>query len=736
MEPIYLIIVLILMVLAISDLVVGVSNDAVNFLNSAVGSKAAPRRIIMIVASLGILVGVLTSSGMMEVARSGIFHPGLFSFENIMMLLLAVMLTDVILLDVFNTLGLPTSTTVSLVFELLGSAVCVALFIIAANPETAGTLSQYINSAKALTIVSGILSSVVISFVCGAVVMYVTRLLFTFNFKSKVKSIGSLWCGIALTAITYFALFKGLKNTPIIPKDIMTQVSDNILYFTIGAWIFWSVIMFILHNLKVNILKVTVLAGTFALALAFAGNDLVNFIGVFMAGLDSYKLALGTGDTGMMMTALSEPVKANFWILLASGAVMVVTLWISRKARKVTETEVNLSRQESGQERFGSTSVSRGIVRSTLNLNRYIDYITPTPVKNFIGKRFAPATAIAQEEDIAFDLIRATVNLTVAALLVALATSLKLPLSTTYVSFMVAMGTSLADRAWGRESAVYRITGVLTVISGWFLTAFVAFTMAFLVAAALMWGKEYAIIALVIGCGYILYRSNFKKSSKKNEANPVVKLDNKDADIVTRSVNKISNSTKTIIFLYNDAIDGVFKEDLRSLKKTLKKCKEILKEYESVKKSAVATLQELKENDINTGHYYVQVLDYLGEVSKSLHSIVRSFQMHIDNNHEGLSKNQIKALKNVNQSMNEIFNQTNLMLESNNFDNIENVIKLGEDFFNVIDEITKEQLKRNLENIENTRNTVLFLGTLTEVKSIILQLLNLLRSQKKFIKKA
>ncbi len=335
MEPIYLIIVIILAILAISDLMVGVANDAVNFLNSAIGSKVASRKVIMLVASVGILVGVLTSSGMMEVARSGVFYPGMFTFSQIMMLFLAVMLTDVILLDVFNTLGLPTSTTVSLVFELLGAAVCVALFCIF-NSDTAsiGDLSRYINSGKALAIISGILMSVVIAFICGSVIMYLTRLIFSFNYRSKVKGVGSLWCGIALTAITYFAVFKGLKGTPLIPGNVMDFISDNIMYCVLGAWLFWSVLMFILATLNVNTLKITVLAGTFSLALAFAGNDLVNFIGVFMAGFDSYNLASASGDMNMTMEALMQPVKANLGILLFSGGVMIITLWLSKKRVK------------------------------------------------------------------------------------------------------------------------------------------------------------------------------------------------------------------------------------------------------------------------------------------------------------------------------------------------------------------------------------------------------------------
>lgn len=730
MEPIYLVIVIILMLLAASDLMVGVANDAVNFLNSAIGSKAAPRRVIMTVATVGILVGVLTSNGMMEVARSGVFHPSMFSFSDIMMLFLAVMLTDVILLDVFNTLGLPTSTTVSLVFELLGAAVCVALFSISmSDTATLADLSQYINSSKALTIISGILLSVVIAFVCGTVVMYITRLIFSFNYQSKVRTIGSVWCGIALTAITYFAVFKGLKSTTLIPSEWFAFMGENLWMCLGGIWVSWSLLMFVFSLLKINILKITVLAGTFALALAFAGNDLVNFIGVFMAGYDSYNLAVATGDMGMTMGALMQPVKANIWILMASGAVMVVTLWFSRKARTVTETEVNLARQDTGMERFGSTLLSRALVRSSLNMNKCIDGIMPNRMKKIIDKRFDQSTAIQGADAAPFDLIRATVNLTVAALLISLATSLKLPLSTTYVSFMVAMGTSLADRAWGRESAVYRITGVLTVISGWFLTAFIAFVVAFLVAMVLMWGGVYAIGGLVLLCGYLLIKSNIRKKTSQCDDIPG------SADVVAKCATGILESTEQISRIYNSTLEGVFDEDRKLLRKMLTEAKELYHAASERKNSVLTTLNLLKENYIETGHYYVQVVDYLDEVTKSLYQIAKSSFEHINNNHEGLSKEQVADLKHINGKINLIFQKVNQMLSTNNFDDIDQMIVVGDDLFEDLAKAIKHQIRRNKDNKNTTRCSVLYLNTLTEAKIIILQLRNLLKAQKHFIER-
>lgn len=486
MDSIYIVIVLVLLALAAMDLVVGVANDAVNFLNSSIGSKVAPMWIILTVASVGVIIGAMFSTGMMEIARSGVFYPEKFTFASIMMLFLAVMITDVILLDVFNTFGLPTSTTVSLVFELLGAAVAVSLFTIWQNNE-AVDLSQYINTARALKIISGIFISVIISFVVGSVVMYLSRLIFSFNYKKSFQYLGAIWGGIALTAIAYFAILKGLKSTTLISNEALTYLTEHtgtiLMYTFVGMTVLMAVLQ---HLFKVRILTIIILSGTAALALSFAGNDLVNFIGVFMAGKSSFDVAsvyvAQGGDINQLyMSSLNDAVVVDWRYLFGAGVIMVLALWFSKKAKSVTKTEVNLSRQGEGVEQFSSTKASRSLVRNALNISKFINYITPVKVKTFIESRFKPLEQ-KQSGDPSFDLIRASVNLTVAAMLISLGTSLKLPLSTTYVTFMVAMGSALADRAWGRESAVYRITGVLTVISGWFLTAFVAFSVAALVA--------------------------------------------------------------------------------------------------------------------------------------------------------------------------------------------------------------------------------------------------------------
>ena len=465
MDPIYTVIIAILAVLAVSGLFVGVTNDAVNFLNSAIGSKAAPRRVILIVASIGILVGTLTSSGMMEVARNGMFDPGMFSFHEVILLYLSVMFANIILLDLYNSWGLPTSTTVSLIFCLLGAAIAVSTFKIAGSDALSmGDLGEFIHTGRAFGIVAAILLSVVIALTVGTAVMYVSRLIFSFRYTRALSRYGALWCGASLTAIIYFALFKGLKGT-LSQTAFIHMVENHIILSLLVCWLVCSLILFFVQRFKINILRITILGGTFALALAFAGNDLVNFIGVPIAGWDAFRIARHAGDSAMTMDALNENVPANFAFLVGAGVVMILTLWTSRKAMHVTETELSLASQNDEQEQreYGSSAFARAIVRATLNTNHAIERVVPQRLREAISRRFE-VTDI-EHTGAPFDMIRATVNLTTSALLIAMATSLKLPLSTTYVTFMVAMGSSLADRAWGRETAVYRISGVMTVVA-------------------------------------------------------------------------------------------------------------------------------------------------------------------------------------------------------------------------------------------------------------------------------
>lgn len=753
MQTIYIIALIVLIAFAVLDLMVGVANDAVNFLNSAVGSKAASRKIIYTVATIGILVGVLTSNGMMEVARNGVFHPGLYSFGDVMMLFLAVVLTDVIMLDIFNSLGLPTSTTVSLIFELLGASVCIALFKISHNPALNITnMSEYINGGKALGMISGILVSVVIAFVTGSVVMYIARLLFSFNYTKKIKSAGAIWCGFALTAITYFALFKGLKGTPVIPDSIFNYV-DAHLWMCLGLlFVFWAALMYLLACLKVKILNIAVLAGTFALALAFAGNDLVNFIGVSVAGYDSYTTASAAINSGMsgaaagsslLMGSLAEPVKANPLMLLTAGIIMAVTIWTSKKARHVTDTEVNLARQDEGVEKFGSTSVSRAIVRISMDINSALKFALPAGLLRAINRRFQhptdyqTASFSADNSDASaasFDILRASVNLTMSALLIVSATSLKLPLSTTYVTFMVAMGSSLADRAWGRESAVYRITGVLTVISGWFLTALIAFVVAFCVAEALMVGKLVAVIVLTLLACWLLYRSHFKHNGKESVALAETVRDEK-LSVVDKCSKGISDTISQIEFVYSQALDGAFNENRHLLKEMLHRSAALYHSASDLKNNVVDTLILFNKNNVETGHYYVQVVDYMDEVTKSAYQLTKAAYDHINNNHEGLSGEQVADLKEMNDKLSIVFRKVSSMLSKNQFDNIDEVIALGDNIFETQAEAIKRQIQRNKENKNTVRSSALYFNIIAEVKIMVLQLRNLLKAQKYFLSK-
>ena len=738
----YLIIVIIMLALAVSGLVVGVANDAVNFLNSALGSKAAPRYIIMTVASVGIIVGAITSSGMMEVARSGVFHLAMFTFTEVMLLFLAVMFTNVILLDIFNTLGMPTSTTVSLVFGLLGAAVGVCVFKISSGTLVTmpdglpATMGDMINTGNAMAIIGGILISVAIAFVCGTVVMYLTRLIFSFRYQTKLRTLGSLWCGIALTAISYFAVFKGLKDAHVISDELMYWMEHHTIELLGILVAGWTVVMFLLNLMKVNILKVTVLAGTFSLALAFAGNDLVNFIGVFVAGVDSYQIVRHTGDIHMLMGDLNKPVVANLLILFISGVVMVVTLWFSKKAKAVSDTEINLARQDVGVERFGSTSLSRAIVRSALNANRNYEKYMPERVQRFVASRFVPVLNVRDKAP--FDLIRATVNLTVASILISMATSLQLPLSTTYVTFMVAMGSSLSDRAWGRESAVYRITGVLTVIAGWFFTALVAFTIAFAVAAALMWGSTIAVVVLTVLCGYLLFQSTVmygKKVKKEAEREAQSKVGSEEESIVDRCIREVTETMSKVTTIYNQTLTGLFNEDRKLLKQMVRESEALYQAAHERKHEVLPTLLELQENYVETGHYYVQIADYLDEVAKALVHITRPSFDHINNNHEGFRVDQLEDLRRVNNQVSMIYSKINQMLRTGNYSELDEILHLRDELFDTLAAAIKSQIKRVKAKASTTRSSILYLTIINETKTMVLQSRNLLKSQKYFLQK-
>ena len=737
METIYTVIVVILLVLAILGLVVGVSNDAVNFLNSAIGSKAASRKVIFTIASVGILLGTMTSSGMMEVARSGVFYPEMFTFRDVMMLFLGVMFANVILLDLFNTFGLPTSTTVSLVFGLLGAAVAVTSLKISADPTlTAADMSNYINSGKALVIISGILASVAIAFVVGAFVMFISRLIFTFRYQKMLKRFGALWCGIAFTAIAYFALFKGLQDSGIFSPAFFDTLSAHMFPILLGFFAVSSLVMFLLQLAKINILKVTILAGTFSLALAFAGNDLVNFIGVPIAGLDSYKIALAAGgDDGMMMGKLSEPVVANHLLLLVAGCIMVVTLWTSKKAQSVSETEINLAKQDEGTERFGSTLFSRSIVRGAITVNRWYEDHAPESFQRAINKRFIPLRPKAGSAH--FDLIRATVNLTVASILIATATSLKLPLSTTYVTFMVAMGSSLADKAWGRESAVYRITGVVTVIAGWFVTALIAFVIALVVTYALLWGGTWAVIIISLLCVGMFIQSSMthkRRKAKEHKTEEIVTASgNSTQEVMRNLIAEISGVMTKTTEIYSKTIMATLNEDRRTLREMVRESNDLFYNAREKKYALLPTLQKLQDNYIEAGHFYVQVVDYISEMSKALVHITRPCFEHIDNNHKGMSEEQVEDLLKINDKVSEIYARINVMLNDNDYSDTNVVLEMRDELFVTIDDAVKSQLRRIQNKATSTKASMLYLTILNETKTMVLQSRNLLKSQRSFM---
>lgn len=746
MENVYLIVVVILFTLAVSDLIVGVSNDAVNFLNSAVGAKAAPFKIIMIVAALGILVGATFSSGLMEVARKGIFHPDQFYFSEIMIIFLAVMITDVILLDAFNTWGLPTSTTVSIVFELLGAAVAVSIIKMTSSPESSQDLNTYINSGKAITIISGILLSIVVAFTVGMVVQWITRLIFSFNYKKNIKYFGALWGGLAITAITYFILIKGAKGSSFMTDENVNWIKENSFQILLFSFIGWSLIFQLLTSLiNFNILKLIVLVGTFALAMAFAGNDLVNFIGVPLAGFESYKAFIAdpsSDPNGILMVALAGKIKTPTIFLLIAGSVMVATLWTSRKARSVLDTTLDLARQDEGEERFGSTLFSRSLVRSTRNVHGAIHSIIPAAVKARIDRQFdhSRAEKLEGEKDHSkFDMIRASVNLVVASILISIATSFKLPLSTTYVTFMVAMGSSLSDRAWGRESAVYRITGVISVIGGWFFTAFSAFTSAFVIAWLIHWGGFVAIILLLAIAGFIVIRTRLihrkiylKKADKRREMEDSKEIEEEDVlKSCTLNIVKILNE---ILATYNKIFDGLTKDKLKDLRKANKNINQITAETKELKDNINNTIKKLRAEDIQTGYYYVQVLDYLREIVHCIAFISKPSLEHLDNNLKPLTGDQIEELNRIKVDLNDLLHSIMEMIKESNYSEITVIFKKQEAVLDLIQESNKNQLKRIKHAVSGTKNSLLYLNILTETKNLVLYAINLLKSQRDFSK--
>lgn len=759
MDNIYLLLVFILFLLALSDLIVGVTNDAVNFLNSAVGAKAASYRTILFIASIGIFVGASFSTGMMEVARNGIFNPQHFYFNEIMIIFIAVMITDVILLDAFNSLGLPTSTTVSLVSELMGAAVAVSIykiatghhFIIDDGIERLANMGDYINTAKSLGIITGILSSVIVAFTAGVLIQFVVRLVFTFNYEARLKYLGSIMGGVAITTIVYFLLIKGAKDAVFMSPESKLWIKENsnliILYSIIG----WTVVLQLFRWMfRINILKFVVLTGTFALAMAFAGNDLVNFIGVPIAGFSSFEIFSSTPNADphtLLMTGMAadKTVLVPSYMLIIAGVVMVLTLWFSRKARNVTKTELSLSRQHEGEERFGSSFLARNIVRSVIKMSNAIDKIIPQRITNYISSRFDSTDAESRRKELGhdaphFDLLRAAVNLVASSMLIALATSHKLPLSTTYVTFMVAMGSSLADRSWGRESAVYRITGVLSVIGGWFFTAFSAFIGAFAFAMLINWlgfGAVFGLLALAI---YFVYHTHVasKRKQAKEDAVDSFEIEEVDGEILPEKILErcklsVVNVLKDVSKLYDQSLTSFEDEDRRALKQITREVADLNNNTKHMRHNIYPTVRKLQEGFIDSGLFYVQVIDYLRESAHCLTYISNPCFDHLDNNHKVFGDEQFDDLNQLKKSVIHFIDQSVDLINHNSFQDLDNLIHYKGQLLEHLRLLRKKQLKRIKKDKAGTRVSLLYLNILHETQNMLLHLGNLLKAQRDFV---
>lgn len=741
METFYLFIVIFLFVLAIFDLMVGVSNDAVNFLNSAIGSKAASFKLIMVIAAVGIFAGAALSNGMMDIARHGIYQPEHFYFAEIMCILLAVMLTDVVLLDVFNSMGMPTSTTVSMVFELLGGTFALALIKSSADPNLG--IGNLLNTDKALSVIMAIFISVAIAFVFGMIVQWIARLVFTFNYKKHTKYSIGLFGGIAATAIIYFMLIKGLKDSSFMTTDFKYWIQENTLLLVGCFFVFFTILMQIFHWLKINVFKVVVLLGTFALALAFAGNDLVNFIGVPLAGYSSYidLTSSGANPDTLLMTSLLGSAQTPWYFLVGAGAVMVFALCTSKKAHNVIKTSVDLSRQDEGEEVFGSTPAARTLVRVSMNISNAIINIVPSSARTWIGTRFRKDEAIIQD-GAAFDLVRASVNLVLAGLLIALGTSLKLPLSTTYVTFMVAMGTSLADRAWGRDSAVYRITGVLSVIGGWFLTAGAAFTICFLVTLILHYGGTVAVIVMVAIAAFSLIRSQiaYKKKKKKEQANTTVtqllKAGDSNEALELLRMHTREELSKVLGYTeenFSRTVTSFMDESLRGLRKAMGATKFEKSQIKQMKRIGTTAMSRLDNTMVlDKGLYYYQGNDFASELVYSIGRMVEPCLEHIDNNFNPLEKVQKEDFTVVAEQIATFIRNCRQVVESNNYDDLMELVPTANQLNNQLSHLKREELTRIQNQSASIKVSMVYLTMIQEAQNVVNYTINLLKVSRKF----
>jgi phosphate/sulfate permease len=738
----YILMLIALAILATVDLVVGVSNDAVNFLNSAIGSKAIAIRNIMIIASIGVFFGAITSSGMMEVARKGIFNPGMFMFQDIMFIFMAVMITDILLLDVFNTLGMPTSTTVSIVFELLGAAVAISLIKISQNDaESISAIWNYINYEKASLIIFGILLSVVVAFSVGALVQFVSRLIYSFNFEKRPSYINALFGGFAITAITYFIIIKGMKGTPYY-KDVKYLIEDNTLSIIAGSFLLWTIISQVFIKLfNLNVLKLIIGIGTFSLAMAFSGNDLVNFIGVPIAAWNSYEAwsVSGVEANAFSMEILAKKVPSNVWLLLIAGGIMVITLWTSSKARNVIKTGIDLSRQGEGHEKFQPNPLSRLVVRASMGINAGLTYVLPAKTIAFVDSKFQkPVIELPKDKTYelpAFDMVRASVNLIVAGILISIATSLKLPLSTTYVTFMVAMGTSLADRAWGRESAVYRVAGVINVVGGWFLTAITAFLAAALVAYLISWDMVMipvllVLVAFLIGRNTIIHR---KKSKEVKEQEYIERADLITINgVIEESADHISGVANRVNKLYTNVVNDLSNHDLNKLRKTDKHVGKLNEEIDNLKDGVFYFIKSLDDTSVQASRFYILVLGYLQDVAQSISYISRASFKHVNNNHKNLKKGQLKDLKGIDNQLTELLGQVSTIFDLRAFDDLEDILIEKQALLKDVSNSIEKQVTRIRQEESSPKNTTLYFSILLETQDLITALMSLLQTYEEF----
>ena len=745
MEILFLCVVIFLFMLAVFDLSVGVSNDAVNFLNSAIGSKAASFKRVLIVASIGVFIGAAMSNGMMDIARHGIFRPEQFSFYDIICIFMAVMVTDIILLDIFNSIGMPTSTTVSMVFELLGATFVVALIKLASDTTGLG-FNDLLNTEKALSVIIGIFLSVAIAFFFGTVVQFLTRMIFSFNYRSRLKWKIGIFGGLCATAIVYFLLLKGAKELTFMTPEVKAWINYNTLVILVACFAGFTVLMQLLHMLKVNVLKVIVLMGTFALAMAFAGNDLVNFIGVPLSGLASYQdfAANGGGDAqSHMMGALNGHADTPIWFLIGAGVVMVVALATSKKAQKVAQTEIGLGSQGGGDEMFGSSRIARRLVRWTLSLLAWVRRSTPLRVRQWFNRRFNVDESI-MDQGAAFDLVRGSVNLVLAGALIALGTSLKLPLSTTFVTFMVAMGTSLADRAWGRESAVFRITGVISVIGGWFLTAGAAFIGAGVIVLLMHLGGLWVMFALAALTVFLIIRSNrrFKMKNMEERGDTLFQTilsTNDTAQVWPLLFMYISGQQEKFLAYAEEnyrTVTGAFlKEDVRSLYKADKSLARQKVELKNVRRKETLCLRMVaRETAIEKSTWFYLGNNCCMSILYNLRRINEICKEHVENNFLPLPPKYVADFEEIRTRVTILFNDTLTMMGKSELETVNLLRRHCDEIKDIISD-TYHKLYEHLREGDAAAMTVLYvyLNMLQETQEMVSSLRKYLRAFAKML---